>query len=147
MNLRSLTLRNLSYHWRGNVAVLLGMAVGTAVLTGALLVGDSLRGSLAALSDDRLGWVDQALTAPRFFHAEIADKDKLEVDRACGLIFVRGSVSLEDGALDRGTHRVAILGVDESFWPNGAAPSRFGRPEGPEQTTVYLNAALARALH
>ena len=43
---RWLLVRNLLYHWRGNLAVLLGVTVGTAVLTGALLVGDSLRGCL-----------------------------------------------------------------------------------------------------
>ena len=46
MTFASLLLRNLRFHWRGNLAVFLGVAVGTAVLTGALLVGDSLRGSL-----------------------------------------------------------------------------------------------------
>ena len=46
MTLGRLLLRNLLFHWRGNSAVVLGVAVGTAVLTGALLVGDSLRGSL-----------------------------------------------------------------------------------------------------
>lgn len=46
MTFGRLLLRNLRFHWRGNLAVLLGVAVGTAVLTGALLVGDSLRGSL-----------------------------------------------------------------------------------------------------
>ena len=46
MTLKRLRLRNLLFHWRGNLAVFLGVVVGTAVLTGALLVGDSLRGSL-----------------------------------------------------------------------------------------------------
>ena len=39
----------------GNLAVLLGVAVGTAVLTGALLVGDSLRGSLRDRALRQLG--------------------------------------------------------------------------------------------
>ncbi|HEY1861825.1 MAG TPA: hypothetical protein VGG61_15805, partial [Gemmataceae bacterium] len=146
MNLPGLSVRNLTYHWRGNLAVLLGMAVGTAVLTGALLVGDSLRGSLAALSNDRLGWVDQAMVTPRFFRADLADKEKLEVDRACGLIILRGSVSLEGSPLDQGAHRVNILGVDETFWPDHATPPRFGKPTGAELTTIFLNNAAARAL-
>jgi hypothetical protein len=45
-----LLLLNLLFHWRGNLAVLLGVVVGAAVLTGALLVGDSLRGSLRDLT-------------------------------------------------------------------------------------------------
>ena len=42
MTFGRLLLRNCFYHWRGNLAVLLGVVVGTAVLTGALLVGDSV---------------------------------------------------------------------------------------------------------
>ena len=41
--------------------------MGCAVLTGALLVGDSLQGSLRAQSARRLGWVSRSLVAPRFF--------------------------------------------------------------------------------
>ena len=46
MNLFRLCLRNLVYHRRGNSAVALGVAVGTAVLTGALLVGDWSSGTI-----------------------------------------------------------------------------------------------------
>ena len=43
-------LRNLIFFWRMNLAVTLGAAVAAAVLTGALLVGDSVRGSLRELT-------------------------------------------------------------------------------------------------
>ena len=84
MNLGRLLARNLAYHWRGNAAVLLGVGVGTAVLTGALLVGDSLRGSLrenserataiigdyvkALIRDDKIG--------PLFQDIRLADLDR-----------------------------------------------------------------------
>src|SRR5437762_426827 len=70
--MRRLLLLTLTYHWRGNSAVLLGVLVGSAVLTGALLVGDSLRGSLRDRALEQLGWVDQAVVAPRFFRAKLA---------------------------------------------------------------------------
>ena len=38
----------------------------------ALLVGDSLQGSLRAQSERRLGWVDHALVAPRFYRQALA---------------------------------------------------------------------------
>ena len=50
-----LILVSLLYHWRMNLAVACGVAVGTAVLTGALLVGDSMRGSLRRLTFDGSG--------------------------------------------------------------------------------------------
>src|SRR5260370_7475679 len=67
-----LLLRNLHYHWRGNLAVFLGVALGTAVLTGALLVGDSLRGSLESLTLDQLGWVSSVMVPNRFFTDALA---------------------------------------------------------------------------
>jgi putative ABC transport system permease protein len=68
-----LVLRNLGHHWRGNLAVLLGVAVGSAVLTGALLVGDSLRGSLRARVERQLAGLDTAALLPRPVRADLAD--------------------------------------------------------------------------
>ena len=46
-----LLFRNLRYFRAANLAVVAGMAVATAVLTGALMVGDSVRGSLRDLTE------------------------------------------------------------------------------------------------
>src|SRR5688500_2958941 len=60
-----LLVENLLYFRWANLAVLLGMALATAVLTGALMVGDSVRGSLRALAVQRLGPVGPAPGAAR----------------------------------------------------------------------------------
>jgi hypothetical protein len=60
-------LRSLWYDRWINVAVMLGVVCATAVLTGALLVGDSMRGSLRALTLDRLGNIDTILQGANFF--------------------------------------------------------------------------------
>ena len=73
LTLPRLVLRNLAYHWRGNLAVLLGVAVGSAVLTGALLVGDSLRGSLRARVEKQLAGIEASAMFPRLVRADIAD--------------------------------------------------------------------------
>ena len=72
--------RSLSYFWRIQLAVLLGAAVATAVLTGALLVGDSVRGSLRDLTLDRLGQTDYALISERFFREELATDLSLNLE-------------------------------------------------------------------
>ena len=69
-----LILRNLVYFRWANLAVAVGMAVATAVLTGALMVGDSVRGSLRALAVQRLGPVDHALVATRFFEQSLVER-------------------------------------------------------------------------
>jgi putative ABC transport system permease protein len=142
MTFGRLLRRNLFYHWRGNFAVLLGVAVGTAVLTGALLVGDSLRGSLRDLALQKLEAVDAALVAPRFLREDLAKE--LNVRGAAGsvspIILLQGSAqrAANLGATSqelRRVNRVTIL---------GAGPERTGLPE--DQEFVLLNAALVEEL-
>ena len=112
MNRLRLFLRNIVYHARANVAVLLGSAVGAAVLTGALLVGDSLTGSLRERVERQLHGTDVILVGPRFFRIPIADQLP---GRVIPLILMQGS--LRGGAADR-EHRigkVTVLGVDSRF--------------------------------
>src|SRR5690349_1913800 len=69
-----LLFRNLRYFRAANLAVVAGMAVATAVLTGALMVGDSVRGSLRELAGARLGFVDHVMASPRFVDASLAKR-------------------------------------------------------------------------
>ncbi|MCS6850048.1 MAG: ABC transporter permease, partial [Gemmataceae bacterium] len=142
-----LVWRSLWFHWRGNLAVLLGVAVGTAVLTGALLVGDSLRGSLRALADQQLADVEYAVVASRFFREALADE--LAAERVCPILLLRGSVSVgsargsSDEVPGRRVNRVSILGIDQRFWPMANWPvTPLPRAAEP----AYLNATLARRL-
>lgn len=54
------------------MSVALGAAVATSVLTGALVVGDSVRGSLRQITLERLGAIDHALVSERFLGAGVA---------------------------------------------------------------------------
>src|SRR3954471_8565296 len=97
-----LILRNLLYFRWANLAVLLGMAVATAVLTGALMVGDSVRGSLRALAMQRLGPVDQALVSTRFFEQSLVDRIRRSMpanvsSQLVPAVIVRGGASNADG--------------------------------------------------
>src|SRR5881628_629475 len=109
MTFSRLLLRNFAYHWRGNLTVFLGIVLGAAVLTGALLVGDSLRGSLRALTLEQLGWVDHALTPGRFFRQELAKE--LPAVRAAAVLMLQGSATAGSGN-DARTQPVQVLGVD-----------------------------------
>ncbi|MBY0521984.1 MAG: FtsX-like permease family protein [Gemmataceae bacterium] len=145
MTFGRLLLRNLAFHWRGNFAVFLGVAVGTAVLTGALLVGDSLRGSLRDRTLEQLGWVDRVLIGSRFFRTQLADE--LHAERIAPALMLQGSASVgreQTGQTVRQAGRVLILGVDDRFWP-GTKPGGddFWRSEDRE---VVLNRTLADEL-
>jgi len=73
MTFRQLLARSLVYYWRTNLAVALGVIAATAVITGALLVGDSVRDSLIAMSQARLGKIDAAILGGRFFRQALAE--------------------------------------------------------------------------
>jgi putative ABC transport system permease protein len=146
MNLLRLCLRNLVYHWRGNSAVALGVAIGTAVLTGALLVGDSLRGSLRDLTLRRLGWVDQAMVTPDFFRQELADslRSAEVAGRIAPAILLQATAAVAPDAVvaqpGPTVRHVSLIGVDDTFSEGTGA----GVP--PPEGTVTLNRALADAL-
>lgn len=117
-------LRGLRHHWRANLAVALGAAAACTVLTGALLAGDSVRGSLVDLTLDRLGGIDSALVAERFFRERLADEltsrgaarhaPTAEGGRGVApLVALRSSaVAPESG---RRAARIALYGVDRRF--------------------------------
>ena len=144
MTFLRLLIRNLFYHWRGNFAVFLGIVLGAAVLTGALLVGDSLRGSLKALALDQLGWVEEAMVPGRFFRAQLADE--ISADRHAAVLLLQGSATRKDGDSEPPrVGKVTVLGVDASFWPKDEIPegTAFWASDDFE---VVLNQTLADAL-
>ncbi|MBI1915639.1 MAG: ABC transporter permease [Planctomycetes bacterium] len=146
MTFARLLWRNLLYHRRGNLAVLLGVAVGTAVLVGALLVGDSLRGSLRVLALRRLGWVDQAMVLPRFFREDLAKdlQDAGAAEHVCPALLLQGSVSkFAASRPPRSANKVTVYGVDERFL---AGDGNWLSKPGSAEAIVYLNVPLTRAL-
>src|SRR5262245_36334966 len=72
MKTNHLILKSLQHYWRTNLAVVLGVATGVAVLSGALLIGDSVRGTLRELVVQRLGNTDQIVTSETYFREEFA---------------------------------------------------------------------------
>ena len=67
-------LASLRHYRRIHLAVALGVAVATAVLTGALLVGDSVRGSLRDLTLQRLGRIDSAIVVAAYVSGGIGPR-------------------------------------------------------------------------
>ena len=72
MTLRRLLYRSATFYWRTNLAVTLGVAAAVSVLAGALVVGDSVRGSLRDLALGRLGRTDNVLTSASFFREDVS---------------------------------------------------------------------------
>jgi hypothetical protein len=146
MHPRRLVFRGLTYYWRTNVAIMAGVAVAVAVLAGALLVGDSVRGSLRELVVGRLGKTDQVVVSSGLFREQLAQDlagDPAFASRftaATPLFIARGTVTAQTGGRRAG--EVRIYGVDDRFWQfhgvNGVA--------GPDDREAYLSPALATQL-
>src|SRR5262249_6886759 len=115
-----------------------GVVVGTAVLTGALFVGDSLRGSLRDLVLEQLGWVQNGLVTGRFFREELATE--LGVEVAAPVLLLQGSAVHEtkDGTVSR-AGKVTILGITPQF-----APTDIELVGASDE--VVVNTALAKEL-
>ncbi|MBI2834537.1 MAG: FtsX-like permease family protein [Acidobacteria bacterium] len=138
-----LVIRGLVYYWRTNAAVVLGVATAVAVLAGALLVGDSVRGSLRDLVLQRLGRTDRLVLSSRFFREALADDLRADAafassfDGICPVIVVQGVVS--DETSGRRASRVQVYGVDDRFWRFHRVAGR----RGPEGRDALLSRTLA----
>jgi putative ABC transport system permease protein len=133
----NLILASLRHHRRMHVAVGLSVATATAVLTGALIVGDSVRGSLRELTLERLGRIDSALVTGHFFRAALAD----EVHGAPAIL-MPGTLEAGSGEETRLATQASIVGVRESFWELGEGGPK--QPLGADD--VAITEPLAREL-
>ena len=115
-----LVKRSLAFYWRTNLGVLLAVTVSTAVLTGALVVGDSVRHSLMMMVKDRLGATELAsVSQNRFFRAKLADELAGELNTTVAPVLqLRGLIANSEGT--KLANRVEVLGVDERFFEIGA---------------------------
>ncbi len=111
LTFRSLLRRSLRYYVRSHLAVVAGVAVAVGVLTGALLVGDSVRGSLRDLFVSRLGKTDHAVVSNGFFREALAEE---MFAGSAPLVIFEGMVTNERTGRRRAG--VQVYGVDGRFW-------------------------------
>ncbi|MEC7564480.1 MAG: ABC transporter permease, partial [Planctomycetota bacterium] len=161
MNTRHFVRRSLLHHWRINLAVGLGVAAATAVLTGALLIGDSMRGSLRDLTLGRLGTIDELLVTQHFFREQLVDELQTNPDfkqhyhRATGaILFPQGTLQFHSDvpAQTPDSHQnnvhvagnVLLLGVRELYWQFDL--TEHSGSVHPGQNEIVLNQTLADEL-
>jgi putative ABC transport system permease protein len=145
-------LASLRQYRRVHVAVAAGVAVTTAVITGALLVGDSMRGSLRDLALRSLGRVDAALMAEHPFRAALAeellahDAVKDHYADAIALLVTRGAATHQDDAGEvRRATALEVFGVSREFW-SLASSTDAAAPPLKRGNEIALTAAVAREL-
>lgn len=137
---RTLIFKNLRYFRSATLAIGLGVATAAAVITGALLVGDSMQASLRKLALARLSGVQVMAGGTRFFRENLSP-DQPNRPHAP---LIQASASAAHAESRRRSNRVTVYGVDGRFWKL-VAPGRLTPPElGDRQ--VAVSARLAQEL-
>ena len=116
MSVIQFIIRNLKYYKKQHLAVFFGTLLSSAILTGALITGDSVKYTLINLVDKRLGNATFSLfTQNRFVRAELANdiSKELSIKTTALLSLSGGAVNPEN---ESQISSVQVLGIDNNFW-------------------------------
>lgn len=145
IRLSSLLGQSLLHFWRQHLGVLLGTLVASITLTGALLVGESVRGHLRDKARLRIGGADAALLAhERYFQDDLGARLR-KVLPACEvstILRLQGIGRRPDG--QGSSQRVTALGVTPDFFRLAPDPEASAPQIDPGK--AFLNASLAEEL-
>ena len=140
--MRRFSWNSLKHFWQIHLTVALCTAVATGVLAGALIVGDSVRGSLRNLTTERLGAIQHALLADHFFQPDLLDRQN-----KVPAILLNGTIVAPQ--TQARASKVNVLGVTDgffAFWEEDAAPNLNKTAEQPFNAIV-INEALQSELN
>ena len=136
MNLTDYVLQSARYYWRGHLGLLFGTFLATTILTGSMLVGDSVRASLQRVAALRLGKVEGGvLGGDHWFTEGLARKSN-----AAPVIIATGAVGVANGQVR--VNGAQVLGVDASFWKLSTSSKNIAF----DKSAVVINEPLARKL-
>ena len=134
-------IRSLLYYWKLNLTMVLGVALSTAILLGAFVIGDSVTYSLKQITLQRLGNTDWVITGgERLFRAELASEiasDELEVTP---LLFANGMAVLDGGKAR--ANQLQVWGVKTGFDAFAGTDHLYEL----ESNEAVINEQLARVL-
>jgi ABC-type lipoprotein release transport system permease subunit len=115
MSILTLAIKSFLHYFKKNITIALGVAISTAVITGGLIVGDSVKYSLEQTVHYRLGNISHSVSAgDRFFTKEYAQRiaEELEVPTS-GMLKLEG-IGVTGGGRLR-VNNLQVLGVDKNF--------------------------------
>jgi hypothetical protein len=132
MTTRRLLLDSIRHYWRTHLGVILGSALAALVLTGALMVGDSVKATLRAQAEARVGKIGEALLCGERFvpwprevekRPQVVARTFVPGPDAAGVLMLSGTAARSDGKAR--ANKVQTVGVDDAFWklsPSGKDP-------------------------
>src|SRR5271166_971194 len=152
--LRKLALRQVARRRGEATLVVLGSVLGTAIIIGSLVVGDTLNYSVRQVAYTNLGPIDEIVASPTPAKGAVATArlQPLRTDpRVDGVLTLHGdeaAVVKGSGSARKAEPRVVVwdlnFGQAAAFGAAGGPSGLTGPAPGPRQ--VVLNAGLATAL-
>ncbi|MDE2713883.1 MAG: ABC transporter permease [Verrucomicrobiota bacterium] len=144
MTLGRLILSSLTHHARAHLGTLLGAIVAGAVLTGSLVVGDSVKRTLQNQAEQRLGHIQAALVQhDRFFRADLANAIALDDKTHFAPILKLNAAGYVTDTKKR-ANQIQLIGIDDSFWRHARLKSN--RPPTLKDGEAFINRLLAAQL-
>ncbi len=139
-----LILRSLYYYRNSHLGAALGTMLSTAILVGALVIGDSVRYSLKQIVFARLGSTQFALAADdRLFRSKMADELSAELQTTAAPVLQTKGIAILEGGRKR-LNKVQVMGVDSRFGQIGNSGDFYNNLASDEaiinhSTAVRLN--------
>jgi len=153
MTTLKLIIQSFRHYLKANLWVAMGVAISTAVLTGGLIVGDSVKYSLEQTVVYRLGQTTHALiSGERYFTADLAEKLNAQGISTSAALQLEGIASSDGGQLK--LNNIQVWGIDTNFSkfahsnssPLGEVPIAIGR-EVASGAGVWISPNLALRLN
>ncbi len=114
MNSFRYIIQSFLHYFRLNIAVILGVALSTAILLGAFIIGDSVRYNLQKITLDRLGKTDYIITAgERIFRSDLSDKLNENGLNTTSILSANGMAILNGG--EARVNQLQVWGIDQEF--------------------------------
>ena len=114
MNSFRYIIQSFLHYFRLNIAVILGVALSTAILLGAFIIGDSVQYNLQKITHDRLGETDHIITAgERIFRSELSDDLSKTGLNTTSILRANGIAILNGG--EARVNQLQVWGIDQEF--------------------------------
>jgi ABC-type antimicrobial peptide transport system permease subunit len=125
MSLTKYILRTIRHYLKLNFTIVLGIALSTAILVGALIIGDLVRYSLQQITVQRLGKTSQVITAgERLFGRPLAEKLAAKTHAQVAPLLRANGFGVINGGEMR-INQLAVWGIDKAFGEFSEMPQLF----------------------
>ena len=141
MNSFRYAIRSFFHFWKLNLTIIFGVALSTAILLGAFVIGDTVSYSLKQIALERLGNTDWVITGgERLFREKLADDLSTENRITSPMLFSHGMAVLNGGQAR--ANQLQVWGVASNFDAFAGTDSLFSL----KANEAIINQQLATVL-